>query len=44
MGPGVTRIPVNYGRIKGTLFLPSGSGPFPAVISMYGGMLKGVIF
>ena len=44
MGPGVTRIPVNCSsRVKGTLFLPAGDGPFPAVISMYGGMLKGQV-
>ena len=29
------------GRIRGTLFIPPGSGPFPAVINIYGGHLKG---
>ena len=29
--------------IKGTLFLPAGNGPFPAVISMYGGLVQGQV-
>ena len=29
MADGVKRIPVREGRIRGTLFLPSGNGPFP---------------
>ena len=29
MADGVRRIPVKEGRIRGTLFLPLGNGPFP---------------
>ena len=29
MADGVKRIPVREGRIRGTLFLPPGEGPFP---------------
>ena len=29
MADGVKRIPVGEGRIRGTLFLPPGEGPFP---------------
>ena len=29
MADGVKRIPVREGRIRGTLFLPPGDGPFP---------------
>ena len=29
MAEGVKRIPVREGRIRGTLFLPPGNGPFP---------------
>ena len=29
------------GRIRGTLFMPPGNGPFRAVISMYGGIHRG---
>ncbi|XP_066963980.1 acyl-coenzyme A thioesterase 1-like [Macrobrachium rosenbergii] len=36
MAPGVKRIPVQYGEVRGTLFLPPGDGPFPAVIDMFG--------
>ena len=36
----VSFILVNKGRIRGTLFLPPGPGPFPAVINMYGGIHK----
>ena len=34
----VTRIMVSEGDIKGTLFIPKGDGPFPAVISLLGGV------
>ncbi|PFX24429.1 bile acid-CoA:amino acid N-acyltransferase-like [Stylophora pistillata] len=34
---GVKRIPVKEGRIRGTLFLPPGDGPFPGVIDLFGG-------
>ncbi|XP_063612472.1 acyl-coenzyme A thioesterase 2, mitochondrial-like [Penaeus indicus] len=36
MGPGVRRIPVRAGRVRATLFLPPGPGPFPGVIDMFG--------
>ncbi|XP_075470438.1 acyl-coenzyme A thioesterase 1-like isoform X2 [Ascaphus truei] len=36
MREGVTRSPVREGRVRGSLFLPPGSGPFPAVIDLYG--------
>ncbi|XP_006010654.1 acyl-coenzyme A amino acid N-acyltransferase 1-like [Latimeria chalumnae] len=35
-GPGVTRIPIREGCVKGALFLPPGEGPFPGVIDMFG--------
>ncbi|XP_041436562.1 acyl-coenzyme A amino acid N-acyltransferase 1 isoform X2 [Xenopus laevis] len=35
--PGVQRYNVREGRIRGTLFLPPGEGPFPGVIDMFGG-------
>ncbi|XP_070577262.1 bile acid-CoA:amino acid N-acyltransferase-like [Ptychodera flava] len=35
--PGVTRIPITEGDIRGTLFIPNGSGPFPLVIDLWGG-------
>ncbi|XP_052031438.1 bile acid-CoA:amino acid N-acyltransferase [Apodemus sylvaticus] len=34
--PGVTRIQVKEGRIRGALFLPPGEGPFPGVIDLFG--------
>ncbi|XP_067680427.1 bile acid-CoA:amino acid N-acyltransferase-like [Haliotis asinina] len=34
---GVQRFPIKTGRIRGTLFIPSGDGPFPAVLDMFGG-------
>ncbi|XP_069494910.1 acyl-coenzyme A thioesterase 1-like [Ambystoma mexicanum] len=36
MGEGVRRIPVREGKLKATLFVPPGPGPFPAVIDLYG--------
>ncbi|NWU68207.1 ACOT3 thioesterase, partial [Pterocles burchelli] len=33
---GVMRIPVREGRLKATLFLPPGPGPFPGLIDLYG--------
>ena len=33
---GVTRIPVKYGKVRGSFFLPPGDGPFPSVIDMLG--------
>ncbi|XP_052791438.1 acyl-coenzyme A amino acid N-acyltransferase 1-like [Mya arenaria] len=38
MGKGVKKIPVSSGRLRGTLFLPQGRGPFPGVIDMFGTM------
>ncbi|XP_051477187.1 acyl-coenzyme A thioesterase 6-like isoform X3 [Apus apus] len=34
--PGVRRIRLKEGRVRGSLFLPAGDGPFPGVIDMYG--------
>ncbi|XP_051833603.1 acyl-coenzyme A thioesterase 1-like [Antechinus flavipes] len=36
LGPGVRRIPVREGSVRATLFLPSGSGPFPGIIDISG--------
>nr|XP_056704822.1 bile acid-CoA:amino acid N-acyltransferase [Euleptes europaea] len=36
--PGVQRIPVRHGRVRGALFLPAGNGPFPGVIDIFGGI------
>ncbi|XP_042218787.1 acyl-coenzyme A thioesterase 5-like isoform X2 [Homarus americanus] len=36
MSPGVQRIPVRFGKVRGCLFLPPGNGPFPGVIDMFG--------
>ncbi|XP_077178900.1 acyl-coenzyme A thioesterase 1-like [Paroedura picta] len=36
LGEGVRRIPVREGRLKATLFLPAGPGPFPGLIDLYG--------
>ncbi|XP_006116714.2 acyl-coenzyme A amino acid N-acyltransferase 2-like isoform X1 [Pelodiscus sinensis] len=35
--PGVERVPIKEGRVRGALFLPPGPGPFPGVIDMFGG-------
>ncbi|XP_049754639.1 acyl-coenzyme A thioesterase 6 isoform X2 [Elephas maximus indicus] len=35
--PGVRREPVRAGRVRATLFLPPGMGPFPGVIDLFGG-------
>ncbi|XP_048393960.1 acyl-coenzyme A thioesterase 1-like [Stegostoma tigrinum] len=43
MKEGLVRIPVREGRIRGTLFVPPGNGPFPGVICMNeikGGLLE----
>ncbi|KAF7484006.1 Hypothetical predicted protein [Marmota monax] len=37
VAPGVTRIQVEEGHLRGALFLPSGEGPFPGVIDLFGG-------
>ncbi|XP_029807287.1 LOW QUALITY PROTEIN: acyl-coenzyme A thioesterase 1-like [Suricata suricatta] len=34
--PGVRRVPVREGRVRATLFLPPGDGPFPGLIDMFG--------
>ncbi|NXU57215.1 ACOT1 thioesterase, partial [Turnix velox] len=36
MSDGVRRVPVREGRIRATLFLPPGDGPFPGIIDLYG--------
>ncbi|KAM6202010.1 acyl-coenzyme A thioesterase 6-like [Rhynchocyon petersi] len=36
MRPGVRREPVRAGRVRATLFLPPGMGPFPGIIDLYG--------
>ncbi|XP_044132270.1 acyl-coenzyme A amino acid N-acyltransferase 1-like [Bufo gargarizans] len=38
VSPGVQRILIREGRIRGALFLPPGEGPFPGVIDMFGGI------
>ncbi|KAF4095293.1 hypothetical protein G5714_024371 [Onychostoma macrolepis] len=37
LAPEVQRVEVTEGEIKGTLFIPPGSGPFPAVLDLWGG-------
>ncbi|XP_054632636.1 acyl-coenzyme A thioesterase 5-like [Dunckerocampus dactyliophorus] len=36
MAPGVRRIPVTKDKLSATLFLPSGPGPFPAILDLWG--------
>ncbi|EDO47382.1 predicted protein [Nematostella vectensis] len=36
MGVGVRRIVITEGKIRATLFLPPGDGPFPGVLDMFG--------
>lgn len=36
--PGEQRTEVREGRLRGTLFLPPGEGPFPGVIDLFGGI------
>ncbi|KYO28446.1 acyl-coenzyme A thioesterase 1 [Alligator mississippiensis] len=36
LGPGVARLPLRHGRLRATLFLPPGDGPFPGIIDLYG--------
>ncbi|KAG9488333.1 acyl-coenzyme A amino acid N-acyltransferase 1-like [Eleutherodactylus coqui] len=38
VSPGVQRLQIKEGRIRGTLFLPPGEGPFPGVIDLFGGI------
>ncbi|CAL8260592.1 unnamed protein product [Merluccius merluccius] len=37
LAPGVRRAELTEGGVTGTLFLPPGPGPFPAVLDMWGG-------
>uniref|UniRef100_A0A1A7WIP9 Acyl-CoA thioesterase 2 n=1 Tax=Iconisemion striatum TaxID=60296 RepID=A0A1A7WIP9_9TELE len=32
---GVSRVPVRHGNIRGAMFIPPGTGPFPAVLDLY---------
>ncbi|XP_068107465.1 acyl-coenzyme A amino acid N-acyltransferase 1-like isoform X2 [Hyperolius riggenbachi] len=36
VSPGVQRIKIREGRLRGALFLPPGKGPFPGVIDLFG--------
>nr|XP_045592604.1 acyl-coenzyme A thioesterase 5-like isoform X2 [Procambarus clarkii] len=36
MAPGVRRVPVREGRVRGALYLPPGDGPFPGIVDMFG--------
>ncbi|XP_069819297.1 acyl-coenzyme A amino acid N-acyltransferase 1-like [Dendropsophus ebraccatus] len=38
VAPGVQRILIREGRVRGALFLPPGEGPFPGVIDIFGGI------
>ncbi|XP_067446954.1 peroxisomal succinyl-coenzyme A thioesterase-like [Thunnus thynnus] len=37
MAPGVRRVPITEGGLTATLFLPSGPGPFPGLLDLWGG-------
>ncbi|XP_074053717.1 acyl-coenzyme A amino acid N-acyltransferase 1-like [Macrotis lagotis] len=37
-GPGLQRIPIREGRVRGAFFLPPGEGPFPGIIDLFGGI------
>ncbi|XP_053175579.1 peroxisomal succinyl-coenzyme A thioesterase-like [Scomber japonicus] len=37
MAPGVQRVPITEGGLTATLFLPSGPGPFPGLLDLWGG-------
>ncbi|RXG55388.1 Acyl-coenzyme A thioesterase 5 [Armadillidium vulgare] len=37
LAEGTKRIVVREGRIRGTLFIPAGDGPFPGVVDIFGG-------
>ena len=37
MSPQCQRIPIREGRLRGTLFVPAGKGPFHAILDLYGG-------
>lgn len=34
--PGVRRVPVKQGKVRGVLYLPPGPGPFPSIIDTFG--------
>ncbi|XP_039078820.1 acyl-coenzyme A amino acid N-acyltransferase 2-like [Hyaena hyaena] len=36
-GPGVQRVQIREGRVRGALFLPPGEGPFPGIMDLFGG-------
>ncbi|XP_055448890.1 acyl-coenzyme A thioesterase 3 [Psammomys obesus] len=36
LAPGVRRVPVREGRVRATLFLPPGTGPFPGIMDLFG--------
>ncbi|XP_078514123.1 acyl-coenzyme A thioesterase 1-like [Lissotriton helveticus] len=36
LGEGVQRVPVREGKVRTTLFVPPGPGPFPGIIDIYG--------
>ncbi|ELU00797.1 hypothetical protein CAPTEDRAFT_169392 [Capitella teleta] len=36
LASGVQRVNVRNGRLRGTMFIPQGNGPFPGVIDLYG--------
>ncbi|KAG9488332.1 bile acid-CoA:amino acid N-acyltransferase [Eleutherodactylus coqui] len=38
VAPGVQRIMIREGQVRGALFLPPGEGPFPGLIDMFGGV------
>ncbi|KAL3883400.1 hypothetical protein ACJMK2_029668 [Sinanodonta woodiana] len=40
MKTGVRRISVKEGPFRGSIFIPEGDGPFPAVIDMFGGLVS----
>ncbi|MBN3285339.1 ACOT2 thioesterase, partial [Polyodon spathula] len=42
IGQGVRRVPVKEGRIRATLFLPPGKGPFPGLVDL-GGTAGGLL-
>ena len=37
VAPGVQKIPIHQGRVRGMLYLPPGPGPHPGLIDIYGG-------
>lgn len=37
-GPGVQRVQIREGRVRGALFLPPGEGPFPGIMDLFGGI------